>query len=182
MNRSSLFEPIQKYRSSGVTGNRSSVHTTHRQSGFSLLEVLVTLVILSVGLMGLAFLQAQGMQLSTGAYARTQASYLTNDIIDRIRLNPGNIAGYETTPSFTPGTCTTTTGVDAENDLNCWFEGLRGALPGGEGDIDVNAASREVTVIVRWRERPAGRADPDELTSAELTELRTREFTWKGTI
>ncbi len=142
----------------------------------------MTLAILSIGLMGLAFLQAQGMQLSTGAYARTQASFLANDIIDRIRLNPGNIAGYETTASFSPGICTTTTGVDAENDLNCWFEGLRGALPGGDGNIDVNTASREVRVTVRWQERPAGRADPDELTSAELAELRTREFTWTGTI
>lgn len=158
------------------------MHKINRQSGFSLLEALVTLAILSVALLGLAFLQAQGMQLSTSAYSRTQASILANEIIDRMRLNAANIANYEITESFSPGTCTTTTGSDAENDLNCWYEHLSDALPGAEGDIDVNAATQVVTVTVRWRERPAGRNDPDELSDAELTSLRTQEFSWSGTI
>lgn len=161
---------------------RCAARDARSAAGFSLLEVLVTLAILSIGLMGLAFLQAQGMQLSTGAYSRTQAAMLANEIIDRMRLNPGNIAGYQTTESFTPGTCTTTTAADAENDLNCWFERLGEALPDGAGDIDVDAANQVVSVTVRWQERPAGRADPGELSDDDLADLRNQEFTWAGTI
>ncbi len=182
MNRLSLFKQSRNYRSSGFALASWGSPSSGRQSGFSLLETLVTLVILSIGLMGLAFLQAQGMQLSSGAYSRTQASYLANEIIDRIRLNPGNVAGYETSESFSPGTCTTLTATNAENDLNCWFSDLRAALPGGDGNIDVDAANQIVSVTVRWEERPAGRTDPDELSSEELANLRNREFTWTGTI
>jgi type IV pilus assembly protein PilV len=65
-----------------------------KNRGFTLLEVMVALLILSIGLLGLAAMQLTGMRYNTDAYARTQATIFAYDIIDRIRANPvGRING-----------------------------------------------------------------------------------------
>jgi len=136
------------------------MHNASRQSGFSLLEALVTLAILSVALLGLAFLQAQGMQMNTSAYARTQASILASDIIDRIRLNTANAGAYDTGSfSPSPASCTVTGAPDADNDRHCWYSRLQSSLPEGDGTISVNG--NVVTVTVSWSERPGATQDDD---------------------
>ena len=58
-----------------------------RYAGFSLLEVLVALVILSVGLLGLARMQSTGLRQNNSAYFHSQATTLAYAILDRIRVN-----------------------------------------------------------------------------------------------
>jgi type IV pilus assembly protein PilV len=63
-------------------------HThTQKLAGFTLIEVLVTIVILSVGLLGMAALQITGVRSATGATSRTQATLLADDIVERMRAN-----------------------------------------------------------------------------------------------
>ncbi len=62
------------------------------QHGFSLIEVLVALFVLSIGLLGLAGLQTLGLKFNTQSYQRTQAVLNAYDIVDRIRANAGGIA------------------------------------------------------------------------------------------
>jgi len=63
----------------------------HRLSaGFSMLEMLIALLILSVGLLGVATLQVRGQQFNQIGYLRTQATFLAYDIMDRIRINVDN--------------------------------------------------------------------------------------------
>jgi len=57
------------------------------QSGFTLIESMVAIVVMAMGLIGIALMQAQGLKFSDGAYSRTQASMLANDIIDRMRVH-----------------------------------------------------------------------------------------------
>ncbi|NIB40252.1 type IV pilus modification protein PilV [Pseudomaricurvus alkylphenolicus] len=57
------------------------------QAGFSMIEVLITLVILSVGLLGVSAMQLTSLKVNHGAYSRSQAVILANDIIDRMRAN-----------------------------------------------------------------------------------------------
>lgn len=69
-----------------------------RQSGFTMIEVLVTLVILMIGLLGIAGLMAQGQRSSFEAYQRQQALALANDMAERIKANrPGVDTGSVTT-------------------------------------------------------------------------------------
>lgn len=70
----------------------------YKQQGFTLLEVLITIIILSVGMLGVANLQMLGLNYNNNAYHRSQAVQLAYDIIDRMRLNPtavraGNYSG-----------------------------------------------------------------------------------------
>lgn len=60
-------------------------------SGFTLIEVLITVVILSIGLLGMAGIQLQGLRGTTSSTTRSQATILANDIAERIRMNLGGL-------------------------------------------------------------------------------------------
>jgi type IV pilus assembly protein PilV len=67
-------------------------------TGATLIEVMVALVILSIGLLGLASLQLSGISSNSSSEKRTQAAVVANDLIERMRANPagvtaGNYAG-----------------------------------------------------------------------------------------
>lgn len=65
------------------------IHDSPRraQAGFSLLEVLITMVILAVGLLGLAGLQARAINAETESFSRGQAMMLANELVDRMSAN-----------------------------------------------------------------------------------------------
>lgn len=87
-----------------------------KQRGFTMIEVMITIVILSVGLMGLAGLQARGITAQKEAYQRAQALVLVNDMAGRILSNrPEALAGsYAAT-----GTNTRGRGFNGNATLNC---------------------------------------------------------------
>lgn len=101
-----------------------------RNSGFTLLEVLIALVVLSIGLLGVAALQAVGLRSSQGAYLTSQASLLAYDMADRIRANPGSAAynNFQTD-------CAAAGGDLAGADLQEWSCAVEALLPSGIGTI-----------------------------------------------
>lgn len=125
-----------------------------RSAGFSLIEVLVTLLIMSVSLLGMAMLQGQSARFVSDAAVRSQASALSYDIIDRIRMNPANANAY--TGGDPGGDCDTAL-VSVANDLNCWYQALVDTLPEGTGSI--METSTEYLITVSWRDRAIRRGD-----------------------
>ncbi len=142
------------------------------QRGFSMVEVLVTVVVLAIGLLGLAGLQAYGLQNNHGAYVRSQASLLSYDIVDSMRANRNAAlqGNYDVDFGATLGG-----GDQATLDVNQWVDDLARSLPGGEGEIQVNA-NGVVTVTVRWDEsRIRDREEAlDADDSADPTVIMTR--------
>lgn len=110
--------------------------TNERARGFSLLEVLVALVILSVGLLGLAALQARSLQFNQDAYVRTQATLLAYDIIDRMRANNDDALDYTNTATPVAGrACANANDGSRPCDLLTWHNAVANRLPAGAGCI-----------------------------------------------
>ena len=102
------------------------------EKGFSLIEILIAMLILAVGVLGIAALQFKGLQYSNDAHFRSQISNLVSDIADRMRINKTNAASYVSTYTLTttrPTGCTEATGASAANDLACWRAQVWDALP-----------------------------------------------------
>ncbi|MCP5434020.1 MAG: type IV pilus modification protein PilV [Chromatiaceae bacterium] len=124
-------------------------------AGFTLLEVLVALVVLSVGLLGLSGLQTTSLRNNHSAFLRSQATIVTHDIIDRMRANRdsarnGNYdIAYASSPTSTSCTGTCSALQVAQMDVEEWRDYVE-RLPGGESELDVDGTSNVATIKVRW--------------------------------
>lgn len=131
--------------------------------GISLVEVLVALLILSLGLLGFASLQAANLNLGNEAWLRSQATVMASDMIDRIR---GNSATFEAGQYDHAFGAVAPAGRDcsavdcnpielADYDLAGWLSELAAQLPAGSGQIqrDTSGAVTELVVSVRWFDR-----------------------------
>jgi type IV pilus assembly protein PilV len=148
---------IQRFSSSHMPHRlaNGALPQTRPSRGFTLLEILVAMLVLAIGLLGVAAMQLRGLQYSHDAYLRSQISVLAYDIADRMRLNEANATDYVTglfmVPAVAPAGCApTATGV--VNDLACWRVQLFGALPPGSS-ADITLAAGEYTVSLAWDNR-----------------------------
>ena len=142
-----------------------------RQSGFSLLEVLVAVLIMSIGLAGLAGMQALGVKNNHSAYHRSQATVLAYDMADRMRANTSTVGNYLTshmtlTSANIQADCQSTSGCTAvnlaKNDLYEWRTALNAALPFPTGEITL--AGTIYTINVSWDDDRTGAVDVDDPT------------------
>ncbi|MGA9851446.1 MAG: type IV pilus modification protein PilV [Gammaproteobacteria bacterium] len=148
----------------------ASCHARHHAAGFSLLEVLISLVILSVGLLGIAGLMSTTLKSNDSAYMRTQATTLAYNVIDRMRANLSsakagayNLAMPYIPPPSASSACTAgacTAGALAAYDLNQWEYDLNTILPQGQGAISISASGgvTNVTVKVLWNDSRANQS------------------------
>ncbi|MBT8087038.1 MAG: type IV pilus modification protein PilV [Gammaproteobacteria bacterium] len=135
-----------------------------RQQGFTLIEVLVALLILSFGLLGIANLQLGGVSKSRNSFERSQAILLANEIVERIRANaPGaagggyDLASGDTAP--TPSSNCLGTSADcspaelAAADLANWQQRVEDLLVGTDTVIQVTVnggVATSVALTLDW--------------------------------
>ncbi len=136
---------------------RQTCHTrtpTTRQQGFTLMEVLIAVVVLSIGLLGLAGLQAAGLRNNQHSYFRSQSVLIASDIADRMRANlPAVLNGaYDQgagAAAAAKAACTTTTGCTsadmASNDLAEWNQDIATRLPAGEAVVCLDSTPNDGT-------------------------------------
>jgi type IV pilus assembly protein PilV len=111
-------------------------------SGFTLIEVLIAVLVLAVGLVGLAGIQASGLQMNDSAYMRSQASILAQDIADRARANTRGFrnGAYDDPSADIHDDCQEhanrcTAKEMAQTDVKVWQDSVAALLPDGEGTI-----------------------------------------------
>jgi type IV pilus assembly protein PilV len=155
------------------------LQSSRRQRGFTLLEVLVSLVILVFGLLGLIGMQAYTQVATFESYQRGQALILVQDMADRIATNRGAAGCYEITTDTAAGTpfagtgvtsaplCTASVGTAstraiATADLASWHATLQGAseqsggakqgaVLGARGCVSYDATTNSYRVAVAWQ-------------------------------
>jgi type IV pilus assembly protein PilV len=151
--------------------------------GSSLIEILVTLIIVAVGLLGLAATQAAMQTADVESYQRSQALVLINDMLDRINANRyaapcyavttatggtpylgASGSGHSGTPACALGSVTAEQLAQANSDLQEWNDLLSGAseardgsdvgaMSGARGCVSFDATTRTYTIVVSWQGR-----------------------------
>jgi type IV pilus assembly protein PilV len=147
--------------------------------GFSLIEVMVALLVLSIGLLGLAALQTTSLQYNTDSYTRTQATLLAYDIVDRMRANSIglNAGNYDVATDATAATakaataaCGTSSCIPsdvAKYDLGQWYARMELLLPEStvtgklatlvRDSTPASATFNTVTITIKWKEHDLGK-------------------------
>lgn len=135
------------------------------ESGITMIEVLITMVIVSVGLLGVAAMILNSVENNRSAYQRTQASTLAYDMADRIRANPKTADSYNSfntdgASQTVPACLSSDVGCDggklAEADKAQWARSIEGTtdsasvLPDASGKIVRNG--NEFLVTIEWTE------------------------------
>ena len=137
--------------------------TLRKSKGFSLVEVLIALIIMSVGMLGIAGLYVQSMQAGRTSMLRHHAVTLAGDIADRIRANPTAGVAYTASPGQDNGCVGPGANCDvaqmAAHDIFLWQAHANDFLPPmADGSdqvvVTLNAAALPptFTITVRWDE------------------------------
>ena len=146
------------------------------QSGFTLIEVLIAGLVLSVGVLGVAGLQVTALKNLQSSQSYAVAAMLANDIAERMWVNPAqaqaNAYNHTTAPSTPPdcvaGTCTTA--EIATYDINDWQQQIvgytlpdstviPGLLPSGSGTVAQIGVTSSYLVTLRWDDDHNGSTD-----------------------
>lgn len=138
----------------GYSGNKNAYGA---QQGFSLVEVLIALIIMSVGMLGIAGLYVQSLQAGRTSLFRHHSVTLAGDVADRIRVNPR--AGVDYTGNAVNNNCVAM-GIDctptqmAANDILLWDQQALDSLPNGAVDIQFDGAVSPptYTITISWDE------------------------------
>ena len=159
--------------------NSGPASARRSSAGFSLIEVLISLLVLLVGLLGVVGMQLFSVQTNQGAALRTQATFIASDTLDRIRGNKAGqdadaYDGFDTNdgiPGDAAGTCATSSaGCNAAQLANLdlraitahvadvyGVSGYRPTLPSGRVEVDkipiAGTTTVEYVVRVSWNER-----------------------------
>jgi type IV pilus assembly protein PilV len=153
-----------------MSSNLPAPRPARTQRGMTLIEVLVTLILISVGLLGVAALQLTSLRSNKDAYVRSQASALAGDILDRMRANQYKAKEYVVALNGA-GTGT------AVSDVDAWQRAIDAALPGDDairgGSIAVSGdlkTGQVATITIQWGER----GDFDSGVAAQTVKFVTR--------
>ncbi|WP_296178860.1 type IV pilus modification protein PilV [Pseudomonas sp. UBA1879] len=137
------------------------------QRGMTLIEVLVALLVMSVGILGVAILQLNALKQTDSAMRSTQASFVAHDLLERIRANPGADYGLG---SLSQAPTSGNPNIPRDQDLFDFADQLRRML-GSDVEASVAQTAARVTVTLDWSDSRAQGENParQTLTLSSLT-------------
>jgi type IV pilus assembly protein PilV len=147
----------------------SSVSRARAMRGVSLIEVLVSVVIIAIGLLGIAAMQSMALRGSQSSLESSQAVMQTNAIMEAMRANRANAAFYNMAM-----TCAAPAGGGslAANDQRDWITALKSVIGQGAADVttcgEIAGCPGACVVTGQWNDERAGGA----ATRQVITETR----------
>lgn len=130
-----------------------------KQRGSSLIEVLITMIIIALGLLGQAGLMALSSKANNGAIMRSQATLLAYDIIERLRMNRALAVTGVFNVSFAAAGADPSDSISGTTinkvELRDWKSNIEQALSSGDGKVTVFGAG-DVTIQIQWCEVAKG--------------------------
>lgn len=151
------------------------------QKGAGLIEVMVAVLVMGVGLLGIAAMQATALRNNQSALERTQATIQTYSILDAMRANRSAATNNEYNLAQT---CTTPTDNStlAKKDLIAWFQAMKAAMGNNDGTCaTITRAGNVFTIVIEWDDSRASddveEAAPDPAEAAAGEVLRNRVVT-----
>ena len=134
-----------------------------RYRGDTMIEVLVTVLILAVGVLGVAAMQVTTYQNLNVSHSASIAAIVAEDFSERMRANGTEALADTYNHSADPGAAYTdcnanvcSTSQLAGYDIGTWWEALGANLPSGRGQVARNAGTNTFTLTVRWDEDRSG--------------------------
>jgi type IV pilus assembly protein PilV len=131
-----------------------------RNRGFTLIEVLVAMLVVSTGILGVVGMNIVSIKLQANSASRSKAATHAQDILERMRANLPQAQALKYNTALGAVAPTTLTNM-AERDLNEWITNLSNTLPQGTASVQVDASGAAV-ITIQWMEREnqsaAGRA------------------------
>ena len=118
-----------------------------RQQGFGMIEVLIAVLVLSIGVLALAQLQMSGLRNANSAALRLEAVNLTHDMLERMRANRRDALDglYDVAIGGDSAA-----GGRVQQDIEEWKAALATLLPDGDGSIATDGG--EITITAQWTE------------------------------
>lgn len=141
-----------------------TIQKMHAQQGVGLLEVLISVLVLSIGLLGAAALQTQALRTSADAQYFQRATQLANDYLERIRANRTNIVDYALAKQTPACSSPTLNGSVAAQDKLLWLSQIACQLPDGSAEVKVQG--QQVQILINWFDR----------AESNTTTARTQQF------
>ena len=127
---------------------------TRNERGASLIEMMVSLLVLAIGLLGVLGMQVQSLKANQNAYLYSQAAFLANDIYESMNLFPDKAASFAI--GFSPSTpslpsCTASDSDCSTSDVitwakSSWRTNVEKLLPGGQGAVVLNSGAYEIQI------------------------------------
>ena len=137
-----------------------------RQRGFTMVEILIAMLILAIGLLGVAGVQVLALKETTDANIQSQVNFYAQNIVEQMRADlKGVKAGdYNTITSSGCSSCST---AFEKSVVNSWLQEVNTNIPGGKGAVSV--ASGVATVTITWSQRGSAASDQSSVNTKTYT-------------
>lgn len=150
--------PMNKATHASVRRHEKRTMGRRGSRGVSLIEVLVSVVVLSIGLLGVAAMQSIALRGGQSSLETSQAVIQTNAILDAMRANRVNAANYNTAGMVCAAGGA---GTLAQNDVREWIASLKNTIGGGAATDtttcgQITGCPDACVITVQWDDRRAG--------------------------
>jgi type IV pilus assembly protein PilV len=145
-----------------IPGSLAAKPGARRQRGDTMIEVLVTIIIIAVGVLGAAALQVTTLKNLSSSHSASVAAIVAEEFGERMLANPTAALADEYVHSTAPQAypdCTANACTPAQlaaYDMGTWWVDLNNMLPSGRGEVTRNAGTDTFVLTVRWDEDRSG--------------------------